>query len=88
VFLFSVVWYWNDYYVSGMFFSNIGTVSVRLSGLQSLLSMSQASVSFDPYSIITYMQAGCLLTIAPPLIVYIIFQRFFTQSIEKTGIVG
>ena len=71
-----------------MFFSNIGTVSVRLSGLRSLLSMSQASVSFDPYSIITYMQAGCLLTIAPPLIVYIIFQRFFTQSIEKTGIVG
>lgn len=88
VFLFSFVWYWNDYYVSGMFFSNIGTVSVRLSGLRSLLSMSQASVSFDPYSIITYMQAGCLLTIAPPLIVYIIFQRFFTQSIEKTGIVG
>lgn len=88
VFLFSFVWYWNDYYVSGMFFSNIGTVSVRLSGLSSLLSMSQASVSYDPYSVITYMQAGCLLTIAPPLIIYIIFQRFFTQSIEKTGIVG
>lgn len=88
VFLFSFVWYWNDYFFAGMFFSNIGTVSVRLSGLSSLLSMSAAGVSYDPYSVITYMQAGCLLTIAPPLLIYIIFQRFFTSSIERTGIVG
>lgn len=88
VFLFSFVWYWNDYYFAGMFFSNIGTVSVRLTGLSSLLGASQASVSYDPYSVITFMQAGCLLTIAPPLVIYIIFQKFFTSSIERTGIVG
>ena len=32
--------------------------------------------------------AACLMVIAVPLILYIILQRFFTESIERTGLVG
>ncbi|MDD4327232.1 MAG: carbohydrate ABC transporter permease [Eubacteriales bacterium] len=87
VFLFSFVWYWNDYYYSGMFFINGNTVSLALSSLQSkLLAVNEGS--YDPYRYIVSMQAGSLLVVGPPLIVYIVFQRYFTQSIEKVGIVG
>ena len=47
------------------------------------------TVSTDEYSLLTTrMQAGCLLTIIPPLVVYLIVQRKFTESIERSGIVG
>lgn len=87
VFLFSFVWYWNDYYYSGMFFINGNTVSLALSSLQSKL-VTANNGSYDPYRYIVNMQAGCLLAVFPPLVVYIVFQRYFTQSIEKVGIVG
>ena len=87
VFLFSTVWYWNDYFYSSTFLTGTSTVSVKLSFLQSYLSTTN-NFNQDPYQYITQMQAGCLLTIAPPLVIYIIFQRYFTESIERTGIVG
>ena len=87
VFLFSFVWYWNDYYYSGMFFTNGNTVTLALSSLQDKLR-SLNSGSYDPYLYVVSMQAGCLLVVSPPLLIYIIFQRYFTESIEKTGIVG
>ena len=34
------------------------------------------------------MQAGCLLSIAPLLIMYVALQRYFTEGIERTGLVG
>ncbi len=87
VFLFSTVWYWNDYYYSTSFLSSAQTVSVRLSMLRAYLITSNSFQS-DPYKYITQMQAGCLLTILPPLLLYVIFQKYFTESIERTGIVG
>ena len=87
VFLFSFVWYWNDYYYSGMFFTNGNTVTLALSSLQDKLRTLNNG-AYDPYLYVVSMQAGCLLVVLPPLLIYIIFQRYFTESIEKTGIVG
>lgn len=87
VFLFSFVWYWNDYYYSGMFFTNGNTVTLALSGLQDKLRTLNNG-AYDPYLYVVSMQAGCLLVVLPPLLIYIVFQRYFTESIEKTGIVG
>jgi len=86
VFLFSYVWYWNDYYYSSMFFLNGNTVSLALSSLSSKLIADFGT--YDPYRFIVNMQAGSLLLIFPPLLIYILFQRYFTESIEKTGIIG
>lgn len=86
IFIFSIVWYWNDYLFSSMFMPSLKTLSVALNGLGDLLRSELNS--YDPYLLITTMQAGCLLVVTPILIVYLFLQKFFTESIEKTGIVG
>lgn len=86
VFLFSTVWYWNDYFYSATFMSTSQTLSVRLASLPNYLVTQNFQA--DPYKYITQIQAGCLLCILPILAVYVIFQRYFTESIEKTGLVG
>ena len=89
VFLFSIVWYWNDYYVSSTFFTKNQTVALMLKNLSTLLSQTlfnNADVS--PREQIVWMEAGCLLAIAPILIMYIFLQKHFTEGIERSGLVG
>ena len=90
VLLFSFVWHWNDYYQATMYFTSNQPISVMLNQMQSLLQDAKLYnfVTNTPDEIRTYLQAGCLLTILPPLVIYIFTQRFFTESIERTGIVG
>ena len=91
VFLFSVVWYWNDYYVSTTFFTNTKTVALMLTNLDSELKMrlfNDASVSISPREEIVWKEAGCLISIAPLLLMYICLQKHFTEGIERSGIVG
>lgn len=85
--LFSFTWHWNDLYSSAMYFtSDIRPLIPNLSNLKVLLSM--ANVGVTGYAARTYMAAAPLLTILPPLILYILTQRYFTESIERTGLVG
>ena len=90
VFLFSMVWYWNDYYFVSMYFTKVRTVSTALATLTSLLGMQEGmqGIINDTYLISPRMQAGGLLTIVPLLIVYIFLQKHFTEGIERTGLVG
>lgn len=87
VILFSVVWHWNEFYMSSLFFNNDFPISVLLASLRDSLSRLGLN-NYDDYIVITRLQAGCLLTVLPPLLIYIFAQRYFTESIERTGIVG
>ena len=88
VFLFSIVWYWNDFYLAAMYFSNLRTVSTGLAFLQNALAVAlQETHGVDPYELVTTMQAGAILAVVPLLLVFIVLQRYFTESIERTGIV-
>ena len=89
VFLFSVVWYWNDYYVSSTFFTKNQTIALMLKNLSTLLSQqlfNNADVS--PREQIVWMEAGCLISILPILIMYVFLQKYFTEGIERSGLVG
>ncbi len=89
VFLFSVVWYWNDYYVSSAFFTKNQTIALMLKNLSALLSQrlfNHADVS--PREQIVWMEAGCLISILPILLMYTILQKYFTEGIERSGLVG
>ena len=90
VLLFSIIWYWNDYYSSLIYFvGDIKPISVMLQNLEGALKLGGTiGQSTSPYVARMYIQAGALLTILPPLVLYIFTQRFFTESIERTGIVG
>lgn len=90
VLLFSFIWHWNDYFSASMYFNDNQPIAVMLNQMKSLLQDAKLFnfVTNTPDEIRTYLQAGCLLTIIVPLILYIFTQRFFTESIERTGIVG
>ena len=91
VFLFSVVWYWNDYYVSSTFFTNNSTIALMLKNLNTLLSLelfNSATVEVSPREQIIWMEAGCLLAVMPLLVMYTFLQKYFTEGIERSGLVG
>lgn len=83
VFLFSIVWYWNDTFYSSNFIARKRTLAKALSNLKSDLGGAQTAYYTSPK-----IMAGALMFIAPMLLMYIILQRYFVQSVERTGIVG
>lgn len=91
VFLFSVVWYWNDYYVSTSFFTDTRTVATVLYDLDSRLSRAlygDARIRPSARELIVWKEAGCLMSILPILIMYVFLQKHFTEGIERSGLAG
>jgi len=88
VFLFSVVFYWNDYFYSAMYIPKHPTISVALVSMTQSLYGSMYNGGITKLELSTILQAGSLLAVLPPLFIYMFFQRYFTESIERTGIVG
>lgn len=89
VFLFSLVWYWNDFYVSSAFFDRNQTIALMLGNLSKLLSqMLFNNADVSPREQIVWLESGCLLAILPVLIMYIFLQKHFTEGIERSGLAG
>lgn len=91
VFLFSIVWYWNDYYVSSTFFTDNRTIALMLKNLSSQLNLTvfkdmASGAGFREQ--IVWMEAGCLISITPILVLYMFLQKYFTEGIERSGLVG
>ncbi len=86
VILFSFVWYWNDSYYSVIFFDNLDTVPYVIQNIRATLN--EARDIRDELSLIPQMQASGILSILPLLMLYVFLQKYFTESIERTGIVG
>lgn len=89
VFLFSFVWTWNDAYLPNMFMTTAETVPLaaqmsRLDvGIRTMLETGQAPLYyFEPIKM-----ASSFLVIFPPLLLYLFTQRWFVESVERTGIV-
>lgn len=87
--LFSIVWQWSDFFGPGMFLDK-PTIATALYNFQTNLSELPGMDNniWDPFFISTRIQAACLLSVAPLLVLYIITQKYFVESIERTGIVG
>ena len=83
--IFAIIWHWNEYYQSVIFFTNNFPLSVTLSTIrdQALNTMGYRDAFAAPY-----VSAACLMFIAPVLIMYLFLQKKFIQSIDRVGIVG
>lgn len=83
--IFAIIWHWNEYYQSVIFFTNNFPLSVTLSSIrdQALNTMGYRDAFAAPY-----VSAACLMFIAPVLIMYLFLQKKFIQSIDRVGIVG
>lgn len=91
VFLLSVVWYWNDYYVSTSFFTDNSTIALQLKNLDASLIrilFNNGTVKVNARELIVWMEAGCLISITPILVMYIFLQKNFTEGIARSGLTG
>ncbi len=94
VIMLCIIWHWNDYYSSSMFFiDKIKPIMVCLEGLrQNIVEMGTLpglpKGNYTPVILRMYLQAGVVLTITPPLFLYVFMQKQFVESIDRTGIVG
>jgi multiple sugar transport system permease protein len=86
VLILSVIWHWNEYFLSVMYFSANNTLSVRLANVR--MYLENIGVAAQMAVTTGVVKAACLLFILPMLIMYLIMQRKFIQSIDSVGIVG
>lgn len=96
VFLFSFVWYWNEsyltqLYVSGVFVKGDWTsLIVQLktfdANYNQALQNTMDSVTMSNNESIR--MAATMISILPVLLMYFVLQRYFVESIDRTGITG
>ncbi|MBQ9414403.1 MAG: carbohydrate ABC transporter permease [Clostridia bacterium] len=87
--LFSIVWYWNDYYFAQMMMSGRTMLSTKIAVVKRMVSQATEVVKTESglgETVVVF--AAALLFIIPPLLLYLYLQKYFVQSIERTGIVG
>ncbi len=85
VFLFGFVWQWNDSFLTTLYLDS-NFLPVALSNITTRLAQYFGKTDPQYFSLIT--NAGSMLMIAPLLIMYAVLQRYFVESIERTGLVG
>jgi multiple sugar transport system permease protein len=84
---------WNEMFMTNLYLEgNIKTIPMLLDSLQSNWDrIAQYEVSSDAVDV-TFSEAksfaGTILSVIPLMIMYGIVQRFFIESIDKSGIAG
>lgn len=82
--IFAIIWHWNEYYQSVIYFTSQFPLSVTLSNITTSLK----NYGFHDAYAAPAVSASCLMFIAPVLILYMFLQKKFIQSIDRVGIVG
>ncbi|MFC5652573.1 carbohydrate ABC transporter permease [Paenibacillus solisilvae] len=99
VFLFSVVWHWNDLFEPSTYllvpeYFNLsqnmavfnGVANQQVNQIAQMASGSGAIGSAP--TLMNQIMAAVMLTISPILLLYLFVQRYFVASIEQSGIAG
>ncbi|MFC4098215.1 carbohydrate ABC transporter permease [Paenibacillus xanthanilyticus] len=89
--LFSFVWQWNDSFFTTTYLTSSKVMSTQLSSLPYNLSIFLSdgeNSKADPFYMSMVQDTGILLAILPLIILYLFVQRYFVESIERTGLVG
>lgn len=83
VVIFSLIWHWNDYQMALMFMGENYPLSVKLSTLADDITTRNIWSNTG-----VFVLAGCVLFVVPLLIVYMVLQRWFIESVDRVGITG
>ena len=90
-FIFSVVWYWNETFLTVIFLGG-GTTTLPMQ----LSRFAQAYENLYPPGVVNVFDrlneavklSGTFLNILPLLVIYFVLQRWFVEPVEMTGITG
>ena len=87
ILLFGFVWQWTDNFYSNLYLSDF---KVMATSLGTLASKSFATdLSFVSPALVSMVNnTGTILVVIPLFILYFLAQRYFVESIERSGIVG
>lgn len=85
VFLLSLVWHWNDYYVTSMMYA--GKSKVLPLTLNLMMNWGTAN-QYPELSSGGLLGMMCLVVILPLIVVFAIAQKYFIESVDKVGIKG
>jgi len=96
--LFGFVWQWNDSFYAGLFSPNADILSSAYSNFTTSLGLLSTeseglvqSLAFDlgNQRVISLLKNSAVFLIMTPLItVYLVAQRWFVESVERSGLVG
>ena len=85
--VFSLVWQYNDTFYGRLFqISNNVLLSKRIASLQ--VNIKTLDKVMDPSIQQLYVSAGIVLLMLPMVILYLLLQKKFVESVERSGIVG
>jgi multiple sugar transport system permease protein len=96
-FLFYFVWQWTDSFYSTLFLTNYRMLARGLGGLAERFSqwwvatnMGSATGGVSAYAPVGYTQmmiaTGMLMCLAPLILLYLVAQKAFVESLSQTGI--
>ena len=88
VFLFSFVWQWLDEIYTPVLCSGMNVIPSTFGNLLNPFANLTASGDTMVLTGALLQDAGIVLVIFPLVLLYIVAQRFFVQSIERSGLVG
>ena len=90
VMLFAFVWQWNDSYFSSNFLPSMNTLTTATLALPYKVNvmLNQTATNVDPFYASMLVDTGLLLSILPLILMYLFVQRYFVESIDRTGLVG
>lgn len=96
VFLFSLVWYWNESYLTQLYVCGVlgnsdwNTLMVALKGFNDSYSQVGGSVTGEAMGSLNegIKMAATMLSILPVLLLYFVLQKQFVESVDRTGITG
>ncbi len=94
VFLFSFVWYWNESYLTEMYVQGLATKSewtnlvIQLKNFDSNFNNRATTGDMATSLNESVRMAATSLSILPLFLMYLVLQRQFIESIDRTGITG
>lgn len=93
IFLFGFVWQWTDSFYSGLYLPTFKVMASTLTSLAAEVNNRYnafgGSMTFISPGFASMMNnTGVILVVLPLIVLYLICQRYFVESIERAGIVG
>lgn len=81
VFLFSFCWQWTDTTYSGLYFTNLRVLANSITDVQ-----IKSGLSWDSAGTLIARNAASLIIMLPLVVLFIFCQRFFVQSVSRSGL--